>query len=100
MRANRTLPRKPNPMLTLERIHYKPKPNRLVYDYEVNVTTAFANVDLTLVRPALMNRYCNHADFALASANEVEVSFRYLETGRVIHQETIGGCDFMTVSAS
>ncbi|MDB2643918.1 hypothetical protein N9Y37_05650 [Luminiphilus sp.] len=100
LRANRTLPRKPNPMLTLERIHYKPKPNRLVYDYEVNVTTAFANVDLTLVRPALMNRYCNHDDFALASANEVEVSFRYLKTGRVIHQETIGGCDLMTVSAS
>lgn len=98
LRANRTLPRKPNPMLTLERIHYKPKPNRLVYDYEVNAAAALANVDLTLVRPALMNRYCNDDDFALASANDVEVTFRYLETGRVIHTETIGGCDLMTVS--
>ena len=95
LRANRTLPRKPNPMLTLERIHYKPKPNRLVYDYEVNAAAALANVDLTLVRPALMNRYCTDDDFALASANDVEVTFRYLETGRVIHTETIGGCDLM-----
>ena len=98
LRANRTLPRKPNPMLTLERIHYKPKPNRLVYDYEVNAAAALAKVDLTLVRPALMNRYCHDDDFALASTNGVEVTFRYLETGRVVHTETICGCDLMAVS--
>lgn len=45
-----------------------------------------------------MNRYCNDDDFALASANEVEVTIRYLETGRVVHTETIGACDLRAAS--
>ena len=93
LRANRTLPHKPNPMLTLQRIHYKPKPNRLTYDYEVNTAAGMAGVDLKTIRPALMNRYCNHEDFALASAHSVPITWRYLDLGRVIHKETIRGRD-------
>ena len=98
LRANRTLPHKPNPMLTLERIHYKPKPSRLTYDYELNAAAALNQVALESVRPALMNRYCHHDDFKLASTNEVEVTFRYLELGRVVHTETIKGCDLNQVA--
>lgn len=93
LRANRTLPHRPNPMLTLERIHYKPKPNRLTYDYELSAAAGLSAVALESVRPALMNRYCHHDDFKLVSANSVEVTFRYLELGRVVHSETIKGCD-------
>lgn len=92
-RANRSLPHKPNPMLTLQRIHYKPKPNRLTYDYELNAGAGIAGVDLKTIRPALMNRYCNHADFEMAAANSVPVTWRYLDLGRVVHEETISGCD-------
>ena len=93
LRANRTLPHRPNAMLTLERIHYKPKPSRLTYDYELSAAAGLSAVALESVRPALMNRYCTHDDFKLASANSVEVTFRYLELGRVVHSETIIGCD-------
>ena len=99
LRANRTLPHRPNPMLTLERIHYKPKPNRLTYDYELSAAAGLSAVALESVRPALMNRYCNHDDFKLASANSVEVTFRYLELGRVVHSETIKGCDSSRVAS-
>ena len=92
IRANRTLPHRPNPMLTLQRIHYKPKPNRLTYDYELNTAAGMTGVDLKTVRPALMNRYCNHEDFAMAASHSVPVTWRYLDLGRVVHEETIRGC--------
>jgi len=98
LRANRTLPHKPNLILTLERISYKPKPNRLTYDYEVNAAAARSQVAFDSVRPALMNRYCHSDEFKLASVNEVEVQFRYLELGRVIHTEIIKGCDLTQVA--
>ena len=93
LRANRTLPHKPNPMLTLERIIYKPNPHRLTYDYELNVAAGIAGVDLTKVKPALMKRYCHDETFRLASTNGVAVTWRYLELGRVVHQETIHKCE-------
>lgn len=93
LRANRTLPHKPNPMLTLERITYKPKPHRLTYDYELNVAAGIAGLDLTKVKPALMKRYCHDETFHLASSNGVAVTWRYLELGRVVHQETIHRCE-------
>ena len=92
LRANRTLPHKPNPMLTLERITYKPKPHRLTYDYELNVAAGIAGIDLKQVKPALMRRYCRDETFHLASTNGVAVTWRYLELGRVVHQETIHEC--------
>ena len=98
LRANRTLPHKPNLMLTLERISYKPKPNRLTYDYELNAAAARSQIAFDLVRPALMNRYCHSDEFKVASVNEVEVKFRYLELGRVIHTEIIKGCDLTQVA--
>ncbi len=98
LRANRSLPHKPNPLLTLQRIHYKPKPNRLTYDYELNAAAGMAGVDLRTVRPALMNRYCNHEDFAMPASNGVPVTWRYLDLGRVVHEETIHGCDMNVAS--
>lgn len=93
LRANRTLPHRPNPMLTLERVLYKPKPHRLTYDYELNVAAQSSGVELENVRPALMRRYCHDETFKLASANGVSVTWRYLDLGRVIHQETIHRCE-------
>lgn len=93
LRANRTLPHRPNPMLTLERISYKPKPHRLTYDYELNVAARSNGVDLENVRPALMRRYCQEETFQLASNNGVAVTWRYLDLGRVVHQETIHRCE-------
>ena len=98
LRANRNLPHKPNPLLTLQRIHYKPKPNRLTYDYELNTAAGMAGVDLKTVRPALINRYCNHEDFAMPASNGVPVTWRYLDLGRVVHEETIRGCDMNVAS--
>lgn len=93
LRANRTLPHKPNPMLTLVRIYYKPKPHRLTYDYELNVAAGISGIDLSSVRPALMRRYCYDDDFGLPSSNGVSVTWRYLELGRVVHEETIRRCE-------
>ena len=93
LRANRTLPHRPNPMLTLQRIRFEPKPHRLTYDYELNVSAKMSNVDLTTIRPALMKRYCYDEEFQLASSHGVAVTWRYLEMGRVIHEEKIERCE-------
>ena len=93
LRVNRTLPHRPNPMLTLERVSYKPKPHRLAYDYELSAGSRVSGINLENVRPALMRRYCQEETFQLASANGVAVTWRYLELGRVVHQETIDRCE-------
>lgn len=93
IRANRTLPHKPNPMLTLERIGYKPAPHHLTYDYELNAAAGLGGIDLETVRPALMRRYCQDEVFRLASTNDVAVTWRYLQLGRIVHEETIQRCE-------
>ncbi len=92
IRVNRLTPYKPNLMLSLERVSVDRGPAAITFDYEISVAYEDMQFDSGVVGKALMKRYCNDDEFAFMSANNVQVTFRYLKVGRVVHTEVIDRC--------
>ncbi|MDA9219575.1 hypothetical protein N9O79_02520 [Luminiphilus sp.] len=92
IRVNRLTPYRLNLMLSLERVHLDDKATAIAFDYEISVAYEDMQFDSGVVGKALMNRYCNDDEFAFMSANNVQVTFRYMKVGRVVHTEVIDRC--------
>ena len=92
IRINRLTPFKPNQSITLQRVLYDSRPQRLIYEYEMNVVAEdFDFYDVTFSE-RLRQRYCTSEELELASSNGVPVTWRYFKAGVRQHEVTLDSC--------
>ena len=92
IRINRLTPFKPNQSITLQRVLYDSRPQRLIYEYEMNVVAEDFDFYDSAFLERLQHRYCTSEELELASSNGVPVTWRYFTAGVMRHEVTIEKC--------
>ena len=96
IRVNRLTPYKPNPMVTLQQLVFDQKPAHLIYEYELNVMNRQQPVDFSAITPIHEKRYCTSEELKIASQNRVPVTWKYYDEGRLVFENTVNNCGFLT----
>ena len=92
IRINRLTPFKPNQSITLQRVLYDSRPQRLIYEYEMNVVAEDFDFYDAEFSERLRHRYCTSEELELASSNGVPVTWRYFKAGVTKHEVTLDSC--------
>ena len=92
IRINRLTPFKPNQSITLQRVRYESRPQRLIYEYEMNVAAEDFDFYGAAFSERLRQRYCSSEELELASSNGIPVTWRYFKAGVRQHEATMDRC--------